>query len=63
MILHTSQYSRCFIPVTTRLWNELPSMIVEATELQTFKLGANVFLLGVDELWSAICPSVFFIYF
>ena len=31
---HTSQYSRCFIPATTKLWNELPSMTVEATELQ-----------------------------
>ena len=26
------------------------SMIVEATELQKFEIGANVFLLGVDEL-------------
>ena len=40
---NTSQYSRCFIPATTRLWNELPSMIVEATELQKCKLGANAF--------------------
>ena len=47
---HTSQYSRCFIPATTKLCNELPSMIVEATELQKFKLGANAFLLGVDGL-------------
>ena len=45
-----SQYSRCFIPATTKLWNELPSMIVEATELQKFKIGANAFLLGVDGL-------------
>ena len=50
MRFHTSQYSRCFIPATTKLWNELPSMIVEATELQKFKLGANAFLLGVDGL-------------
>ena len=51
---HTSQYSRCFIPATTKLWNELPSMIVEATELQKFKIGANAFL----------CPLVFlFFYF
>ena len=34
MRFHTSQYSRCFIPATTKLWNELPSMIVEAIELQ-----------------------------
>ena len=50
MRFHTSQYSRCFIPATTKLWNELPSMIVEATELQKFKIGANAFLLGVDGL-------------
>ena len=25
---------------TTKLWNELPSMIEEATELQEFKHGA-----------------------
>ena len=24
MKFHTSQYSRCFIPATTKLWNELP---------------------------------------
>ena len=50
MRFHTSQYSRCFIPATTKLWNELPSMIVEATELQKSKIGANAFLLGVDGL-------------
>ena len=50
MRFHTSQYSRCFIPATTKLWNELPSMIVKAEELQKFKLGANAFLLGVDGL-------------
>ena len=43
---NTSQYSRCFIPATTRLWNELPSSIVESQELQKFKTGANAFLLS-----------------
>ena len=47
---HTSQYSRCFIPASTKLWNELPCMILEATELQKFKLYANAFLFGVDGL-------------
>ena len=42
MRFHTSQYSRCFIPATTKLWNELPSRIVEATELLRYKTGANV---------------------
>ena len=50
MRFHTSQYSRYFIPATTKLWNELPSMIVEARELQNFKIGANAFLLGVEGL-------------
>ena len=47
---HTCQYSRRFIPATTKSLNELPSMIVEATELQKFKISANAFLLGVDGL-------------
>ena len=46
MRFHISQYSRCFIPSTTKLWNELPSMIVKATELPKFKLGANAFFIG-----------------
>ena len=50
MRFHTSQYSRCFISTTTKLWNELPSMTVEARELQKFKIGDNAFLLGVDGL-------------
>ena len=50
MRFHTSQYFRCFIPTTTKLWNELPSMIVEATDLQKFKIDANAILLGVDGL-------------
>ena len=50
MRFHTFRYSRCFIPTTTKLWNELPSVIVEAAELQKFKLGANAFSLGMDGL-------------
>ena len=42
---NTSQYSRCFIPATSRLWNELPNSAVESQELQKFKIGANSFLL------------------
>lgn len=42
---NTSQYMRCFIPATTRLWNELPSCIVESQELQKFKTGANAHFL------------------
>ena len=43
---NTGQYSRCFIPATTTLWNKLPSCVVESGELQKFKTGANSFLLG-----------------
>ena len=56
--MHLSHLSRCFIPATTKLRNELPSTIVEATELQKFKNGGNAFLLGVDGLSSALCPTV-----
>ena len=63
MRFHTSQHCRCFIPATTKLSIELPNMIVEATELQKFKLGANAFLLFVDGMSSALCPSVFYIFF
>ena len=45
---NTSQYFRCVIPATTKLWNNLLSMTVEAAELQKCKLSANAFLLGVD---------------
>ena len=42
---NTTQFSRSFIPSVTRLWNELPSHIVESLELQNFKVGSNSFLL------------------
>ena len=41
---NTSQYLRCFIPATTRLWNELPSCIVEPQGLQRFKTDVNGYL-------------------
>ena len=43
---NTSQFLGCFIPATTRLWNELPSCIVESQELQRFKIGVNTYLLS-----------------
>ena len=43
---NTFQYLKCFIPATTRLWNELPSCIVESQELQRFKTGVNRYLLS-----------------
>ena len=54
MRFHTSQYSRYFIPATTKLWNELPSIIVEATKLQKFKIGGNAFFFFGCE-WTVVC--------
>ena len=48
MRFNTTQYSRSFIPNTTKLWNELPSVVVESLELQKFKVGANAFLIDRD---------------
>ena len=42
----SNQFARTFLPVTTKLWNSLPSDIVESSDLQTFKKGANAFLLS-----------------
>ena len=42
----TNQYSRCFIPATARLWNTLPSVVVESLDIQEFKVGANSFLIN-----------------
>ena len=50
MTFNTSQYFRCFIPATTKLRNDLPSMTAEAAGLKKFKLRSNAFLLGVDGL-------------
>ena len=41
----TAQYSRCFIPASTKCWNDLPGGVVECLELQKFKVGANKVLL------------------
>ena len=43
---NTQQYSRCFIPAMTRLWNRLPTSVVEVDDLQMFKTGVNSFLLA-----------------
>ena len=44
MRFNTTQYSRSFIPNTTKLWNGLPSVVVESSDMQNFKVGANAFL-------------------
>ena len=38
--------SRCFLPTTTRSWNDLPSEVVECSDHQKFKVGATKFLLN-----------------
>ena len=47
---NSSQYFKCFILATTKLWNILVNIFVEAAVLQKLKLcvGYNAFLLGVD---------------
>ena len=42
----TSQYTRCFIPATVKVWNTLPSVVVESVDVQKFKVGANSFLIN-----------------
>ena len=41
---HTNQFARSFILATTETWNDLPSVVVESSDLQIFKKGANSFL-------------------
>ena len=44
MRFHTSQYSRCFIPATTKFWNELPSM--SCKNLRCLFIGCG---------WTVVC--------
>ena len=44
----TVQYSKSYIPVATKVWNELSSEVVESMELQIFKVRANRFLVGLN---------------
>ena len=45
---NTVQYSRSFIPAFVKSWNDLPEEVVECSELQRFKTGANRFLLNLQ---------------
>ena len=60
---NTSPYLRCFIPATTRLWNELPSCIVESQELQRFKIGVNTYIPTESKIVICFCCylSIFYI--
>ena len=40
---NTSQFQRCFVPYTSKLWNNLPDEVM-LDEPQMFKRRANVFL-------------------
>ena len=53
MRFNTSQCSRCFIPTTTGLLNDHPSMTVEAAEQQKFEFSANAFFIGWG--WTVVC--------
>ena len=39
----TNQYERSFIPAVIKLWNMLPTHVVEIQDLQRFKTGVNNF--------------------
>ena len=41
----TYQYERSFIPAATKLWNVLPTHVVEIRDLQKFKSGVNNFFI------------------
>ena len=43
---NSTQLSGSFIPAATRLWNDLPSHVVESVQLQNFKFSVNTFLLS-----------------
>ena len=42
---NSSQYERCFIPAITKVWNTLPSDIVNIECSQSFRTRVNTFLL------------------
>ena len=42
----TTQFSRCFFPSMTGLWNELPNDVVLTDRVETFKMRVNSFLLS-----------------
>ena len=39
----TNQYERSFVPAATKLWNMLPTHVVEIRDLQKFKISVNNF--------------------
>ena len=47
---NTNQYKRSFIPAAARLWNLLPTHIVESRDLQKFKTGVNDFFKRRDQV-------------
>ena len=45
-LCRTTQFSRCFVPAVTRLWNTLPNCIVCSSDVGTFKSQVNSYLLS-----------------
>ena len=46
----SNQFDRSFLPATIQIWNGLPNAIVESSQLQKFKEGANKFLLSTASM-------------
>ena len=44
---NSMQFSRSFILAMTKMWNGLPSAVVESSDLQKVKKEANSFLISV----------------
>ena len=49
-----------FIPAATKLWNELPSEVVECNELWEFKVGTNKFLIELNSGTWFLCIVLFY---
>ena len=44
---NTTQFSKVFFKVVTKLWNDLPNHVVKSMQLHNFKRSATLFLSGI----------------
>ena len=51
VMFNSMQFFRSFILATTKMWNGLPTAVVESSDLQNFKREAKSFLLSVAVNW------------
>ena len=56
----TTPFSRSFMPAVNRLWKDLPNHVVEYVQFQSFKCGANTFLLS--RVFKCILVFIYFIF-